>query len=129
MADLPPDLAEAVKQQAQARVEMSIQGYARYLTPEAVDSLRASFPGIPPRVSAFEVASADQSGGDYTVDIRYSNREASFIVRSKWRKLDAGWMVAHAERIWAEGDKRPGFVSKVVGGVVRTLAGLRPRKS
>ena len=48
MPDLPPDLATSVNDQAKARVEMSIQGYAKYLTPEAIDTLRASFPGMPP---------------------------------------------------------------------------------
>jgi hypothetical protein len=93
MAELPAELAEAVNQQAQARVEMNIQGYARFLTPEAIDSLRASFPGVPPRVSGYEVANVDQSGSDYAVDIRYSNREASFIaleVAEAGRGVDGG---------------------------------------
>ena len=33
---LPPDLEQAVSEQSQARVEMSIQGYAKYLTPQAI---------------------------------------------------------------------------------------------
>jgi hypothetical protein len=127
MAELPADLAENINQQAQARVEMSIQGYAKFLTPEAIDSLRASFPGIPPRVSGFEVATVEQVGGDYVVDVRYSNREESFIVQSKWRKLDSGWMVVHAERLWAAGEKRPGFLSKLAASVLRPLASLRRR--
>jgi len=127
MAELPADLAESVNEQAQARVDMSIQGYARFLTPEAVDSLRASFPGIPPRVSGFEVATVDQVGNDYVVDVRYSNREESFIVQSKWRKLESGWMVVHAERLWAAGDKRPGFFSKLAANLLRPLANLRRR--
>jgi len=40
MAELPADLAAAVNDQAEARVAMSIQGYAKYLTPEAVDTLQ-----------------------------------------------------------------------------------------
>jgi hypothetical protein len=45
MIELPAELAHAVNNQAEARVAMSIQGYAKYLTPEAVDTLRASFQG------------------------------------------------------------------------------------
>src|SRR3972149_10727354 len=48
----PEELLAAVQDQAEARVRADIQGYAKYLTPEAVDSLRASFPGLPPRVGA-----------------------------------------------------------------------------
>ena len=125
MAELPADLAEAVKAQAQARVEMNIQGYAKYLTPEAVDSLRASFPGIPPRVREFEIGNVAESGGDYMVDIVYAQRGDRFVVRSKWRKQDGAWLVAHAERLWAEGDKRPGPVSRIAGRVLRLLARLR----
>ncbi len=45
MPDLPQDLRAAVRAQAEARMEMNVREYASYLTPEAVDSLRASFPG------------------------------------------------------------------------------------
>jgi hypothetical protein len=31
----------------------------------------------------------------------------------------------HAERLWSEGDKRPGFLSRVAGSVLRRLAALR----
>ena len=93
----------------------------------ALHFLRASFPGIPPRVSGFEVATVDQVGSEYVVDVRYSNREESFIVQSKWRKLESGWMVVHAERLWAAGDKRPGFLSKLVANILRPLANLRRR--
>ena len=129
MAELPADLAEDVKAQAQARVEMNIQGYAKYLTPEAIDSLRASFPGVPPRVREFEIGNVAESGGDYTVDVVYAQRGDRFVVRSKWRKQDSGWMVAHAERIWNEGEARPGLLSKIAATVLRPLAGLRRRKS
>ena len=129
MAELPADLADAVNQQARARVEMNIQGYARYLTPEAVDSLRASFPGIPPRVSRYEIASADEVGSDFVINVGYFEREEPFIVQSRWRKqADNGWMVVHAERIWKAGEKRPGPLSKLAGSVLRSLAGLRRRR-
>ncbi|HEY5624859.1 MAG TPA: hypothetical protein VIT93_00065 [Dehalococcoidia bacterium] len=55
MADLPEELRGSVEDQARARLEMSIQGYAKYLTPEATDSLRDSSKGMPPRVNRFEV--------------------------------------------------------------------------
>jgi hypothetical protein len=52
-------------------------------------------------------------------------RDDEFVVRSRWRKENGGWMVAHAERLWSEGEKRPGLVSRIAGSVLRTLAGLR----
>lgn len=113
--------------QAKARVEMNVQGYAKYLTPEAVDSLRASFPGIPPRVGSYEIASAEQTGGDWQVEVRYISRDDSFVVRSRWHTDGSGWSVTHAERLWAEGDKRPGFLSKLVGSVLRVFAGRRSK--
>jgi hypothetical protein len=125
MAQLPEDLAAAVSDQAEARVAMNVQGYAKYLTPAAVDSLRASFPGVPPRVSRFEIGSAEGGGAEYVVNIRYFMRDDEFIVRSRWRKENGGWMVAHAERLWSEGEKRPGLLSRIAGSVLRTLAGLR----
>jgi hypothetical protein len=125
MAELPPELQAAVEDQAQARVEMSIQGYAKYLTPEAIDSLRASFPGIPPRVSAYSIASVETRGSEYVVEVSYSSRNESFQVRSRWRKDDDGWKVAHAERLWAEGQKRPGPLSRLADSVLRFFARLR----
>jgi len=124
MADLPEDLLAAVSDQAEARVAMNVQGYAKYLTPAAVDSLRASFPGVPPRVSRYEVGSTDGSGVEYLVNVRYFVRDEPFIVRSRWRKEDGGWMVAHAERLWSEGEKRPGLLSRLTGSLLRRLAGL-----
>lgn len=124
----PPELAQAVSEQSQARVEMNVQGYAKFLTPEAIDSLRASFPGIPPRVNKYEIASTDGSGNEYVVEIRYSSRDDSFLVRSRWSKREAGWIVVHAERLWAEGDKRPGFLSKMVARLLGPIARRRRSK-
>jgi hypothetical protein len=125
MAELPADLQQAVDDQAQARVAMNVQGFAKYLTPEAVDSLRASFPGIPPRVNGYEIASSEASGNDYTVEVRYSSREQWFVVRSRWAKQGEAWMVVHAERLWGENDTRPGFFNRLAGSVLRRLASLR----
>lgn len=119
---------QAVTEQSQARVDMSIQGYAKYLTPEAIDTLRASFPGIPPRVNGYEIASTDGSGDECVVEIRYSSRDDSFAVRSRWRKSDAGWMVAHAQRLWAEGNKRPGIVSRLAVKLLGPIARRRQSK-
>ncbi len=127
MADLPADLDAAVNDQASARVALNIQGYAKYLAPEAVDSLRASFPGIPPRVSLYDIASTTGGNSDYTVDVRYYVRDESFIVRSKWRKADDEWGVVHAERLWSEGGSQPGFLSRLVGSVLGRLARARRR--
>src|SRR3990170_2111771 len=93
----PEELLAAVQDQAEARVRADIQGYAKYLTPAAVDSLRASFPGLPPRVAAPEIEKRVPQGADHVFDIRYSARDESFVVRSRWRKQDDGWMVVHAE--------------------------------
>jgi hypothetical protein len=123
--EIPEDLLAAVNDQAAARVSMDIRGYAKYLTPDAIDSLRASFPGVPPRVTTYEVASTEAAGVDYTVDVRYYAREDSFIVRSRWGKRDGGWMVLHAERLWSEGEKRPGFLSRLAGTILGRLARLR----
>jgi hypothetical protein len=125
MVDLPEDLAAAVNDQAQARVDMNVSGFAKYLTPAAIDSLRASFPGVPPRVSRYEIDSTDGNASDITVNVRYFIRDESFIVRSKWQKQQDGWMVAHAERLWSEGEKRPGPLSKLAGSIVRWVASLR----
>src|SRR3989304_4647188 len=108
----PEELVYAVKGQAEARLRMDVQAFAKYLTPEAVESLRASFPGLPPRVAAYAIGEHDPC-----------------VVRARWRKLDGGWMVVHGERLWTEGQKRPGIVSRLLGAVVRTLAGLRRRSA
>ncbi len=125
MPDLPEELLAAVRQQAEARVRMDIQGFARYLTPEAIDSLRASFPGIPPRVQRFEIIAQEPRGADYVFEVRYSARDHSFVVRSRWRKLTEGWMVVHAERLWAPGEHRPGFLSRLLGSFLAWLRSLR----
>lgn len=126
MTELPAELEKAVNDQAEARVAMSIQGYAKYLTPEAVDTLRASFQGIPPRVNGYEVATTEDSGGgEYTVHVSYNSRDDSFMVRSKWRQVDGAWMVMHAERLWAEGDKHPGPLSRLGGRILGRLGRLR----
>ena len=125
MAEPPEELLAAVCDQAQARLRMDIQGVAKYLIPDAVDSLRASFPGLPPRVSDFNIAGREPRGNDFVFDIRYSARDQSFVVRSRWRNLEEGWRVIHAERLWAEGEKRPGIVSRILGFLLRPLASLR----
>lgn len=106
---------------------MSVQGYAKYLTPEAIESLRASFPGIPPRVNRYEIASAESMGGDYAVNIRYFERDTPFIVQSRWSKQGQGWMVVHAERLWAEGDKRPSALSRLAAKLLGSIARRRQR--
>lgn len=125
MAELPADLRQVIDEQAQARIAMRVQGYAKYLTPQAVDSLRASYTGIPPRVSRHEVASSEMDGTEYVVDVRYFSRDEPFVVRSRWAKQGDAWMVVHAERLWSEGDKRPGIFSRLAGSVLRRLAALR----
>ena len=127
MSEPPNELLYAVNGQAEARVRMDVSAYARYLTPEAGESLRASFPGLPPRVAAYEIEKHEPRGADHVFDVRYSARGERFVVRSRWRKLDGGWMVVHAERLWAEGQKRPGIVSRVLGSLLRALSGLRHR--
>lgn len=125
MPEPPEELLAAARDQADARVRMDVQGYAKYLTLEAIDSLRASFPGLPPRVAAYEIDRHEPRGVDHVFDVRYSARDVSFIVRSCWRKLEEGWMVVHAERLWAEGEKRPGVLSRLLGSLLRALARLR----
>ncbi|MEE8347441.1 MAG: hypothetical protein V3S20_08845 [Dehalococcoidia bacterium] len=125
MAEPPVELLAAVKDQAQARLRMDIQGVAKHLTPEAVDSLRASFPGLPPRVNDFNIAVCEPRGDDFVFDIRYLARDHSFVVRSRWRNLEEGWMVIHAERLWVEGEKRPGIISRILAFFLRPLARLR----
>jgi len=127
MAELPEALAVAVKDQAEARVAMNVQGFAKYLTPSAIDSLRASFPGVPPRVSRYEVGDTEGGGSEYTVNIRYFVRDDPFIVRSTWKNDGDSWMVAVAERLWDEGEKRPGPLNRLAGSVIRWVAGLRRR--
>ena len=125
MVELPDKLRASVEDQAQARVEMSIQGYAKYLTPEATDSLRASSKGMPPRVSRFEVDTVEGGGDNYTIDVRYFQRDESFVVRSRWQRRDDAWMVVHAERLWREGDAQPGLISRVLAKVLGPIARRR----
>jgi hypothetical protein len=125
MADLPEDLRSAAEDQAKARVEMSIQGYAKYLTPEATDSLRASTKGMPSRVSRFEVDAVEGGGDRYTIDVRYFQRDESFVVRSRWQRRDEAWMVVHAERQWREGEAGPGLISRALAKVLGPIARLR----
>jgi hypothetical protein len=80
---------------------------------------------VPPRVSRYELGSTEGSGAEYVVNVRYFMRDEEFVVRSRWRKENGGWMVAHAERLWSEGEKRPGTLSKIAGSIVRAIAGLR----
>lgn len=125
MAQPPDALLAAVREQAEARVRMDVQGYARYLTPEAIDSLRASFPGLPPRVTALEIEKHEPRGADFIFDVRYSARDQSFVVRSRWRELSEGWRVVHAERLWAEGERRPGLLARLLASLLRALARRR----
>ena len=126
--DLPQDLLAAVNDQAAARVAMNVQGYAGYLTPAAIDSLRGSFRGLPPRVSGYEIVTQEPLGADYVIDVRYSARSDSFVVRSRWTKQGERWMVAHAERLWAEGEPRPGFLSRLLAAVLSLFARSRNRQ-
>ena len=126
MPDTPYDLNAAIMDQAEARLRADVQTYAGYLTPQALDSLRASFPGLPPRVNRYEIASLQPQGSEYVCEVRYFARDDSFVVRSRWRQGPEGWMISHAERLWAEGDKRPGFLSRLGGSVLRLFARRRP---
>jgi hypothetical protein len=114
-----------VNDQAEARVAMDVQRFAKYLTPAAIDSLRASFPGVPPRVSKYEIGETSGGGSEYEVNVRYFVRDEPFIVRSVWKKEANGWMVAFAERLWSEGEKRPGPLNRFAGSILRWLASLR----
>lgn len=125
MCDLPKDLLSAVQDQAEARVRMDFRGYAKYLTPAAIESLRASFQGLPPRVSRYEIDSHDMAGEEYVLHVRYFVRDDFFVIRSRWRREEGEWRVTHAERIWAEDEKRPGLLSRLVGSVVGFLSALR----
>lgn len=121
MPEAPEQLLAAVCDQAEARVRMDVQGYARHLTPEAVDTLRASFPGTPPRVASYEIEKHESRGANHVFDVRYSARDVSFVVSSRWRELDGEWMVVHAERLWAEGEKKPGALSRLVAALLRAF--------
>jgi len=127
MAEENDELLATVREQAEARVRFDVQGFAKHFTPEALETLRASFPGLPPRVSGYEIVEQRQEGRDQVFEIRYAARESSFVVRSRWRRLSDGWRVVHAERLWREGEKRPGALSRLAGSLVRALARLRGR--
>ncbi|MDO8617207.1 MAG: hypothetical protein Q7T33_15980 [Dehalococcoidia bacterium] len=121
MPDLPEDLLAAVNDQAQARVQRNVQGYAKYLTPQAIDSLRGSFSGVPPRVSRYEIDSPEARGADFTVSVRYFVRDQAFVVRNRWHKEGDRWMIVHAERLWADGEHRPGILSRLAARLMRVL--------
>ena len=128
MPELPDDLAAAAAAAADARIRMDVQGVAKYLTPEAVDSLRASFQGIPPRVQRYEIDLQEPRGADWLIDVRYFARDHSFVISSRWRKLEEGWMVIHAERLAGAGGE-PGFLSRLLATLLRPFFLLRrPRR-
>jgi hypothetical protein len=127
MPDAPEDLLAVVQEQAQARVNRNIQGYAKFLTPQAIDSLRGSFSGLPPRVSRYEIDSQEARGGDFVFTIRYFVRDDWFQVRSRWHQEKDGWMVVEAERLWLEGDKRPGILSRLLGSLLGWFTRRRSR--
>lgn len=127
MAGDNDELLAAVREQAEARVRADVRGYAKHLTAEAVETLRSSFSGIPPRVSGYEIVERRPEGGDQVFDVRYEARDSSFVVRSRWRQLADGWHVVQAERLWREGERRPGVLSRLAGALARALARRRGR--
>ncbi len=80
---------------------------------------------MPPRVNRFEVDAVEGGGGKYTIDVRYFQRDESFVVRSRWQRRDDAWMVVHAERLWREGEAQPGIISRMMAKVLGPLARLR----
>ena len=128
MPEPPQELLDAARDAAEARIRMDLQGVAKYLTPEAVDSLRASFQGIPPRVQRYEIVTQEPRGADWLIDVRYFARDHSFVITSRWRRLNEGWMVIHAERLAGAGGQ-PGFFSRLLVTLLRPLFLLRrPRR-
>jgi len=121
------ELLAAVREQAEARVRSDVKGYAKHLTAEGLETLRSSFPGFPPRVSGYEIVEQRPEGRDQVFDVRYQARDSSFVVRSRWRRQAEGWRVVHAERLWREGEKRPGVLSRLAGSLARALARRRGR--
>ena len=121
------ELLAAVRDQAEARLRMDLQGYSKYLTQEAMATLRASFPGMPPRVHRYEIEKRTAEGEEHVFEVRYFGDNDSFLVRSRWQRLESGWMAVHAERLWREDEARPGLLSRLGGSLLRSLAGLRGR--
>ncbi len=121
------ELLAAVREQAEARVRADVRGYARHFTAEALETLRSSFPGVPPRVSGYEIVEQRPEGRDQVVAVRYEARESSFVVRSRWRRQAGGWRLVQAERLWRDGEKRPGVLSRLAGSVLRALGRGRGR--
>ncbi|MCH7810057.1 MAG: hypothetical protein IH863_05715 [Chloroflexi bacterium] len=80
---------------------------------------------MPPRVNRFEVDEEESGGDGYTIDVRYFQRDESFVVRSRWQRRDDAWMVVHAERLWREGEAQPGLISRVLAKVLGPIARLR----
>ena len=80
---------------------------------------------MPPRVNRFEMDAVEGGGNGYTIDVRYFQRDESFVVRSRWRRRDDVWTVVHAERLWREGEAQPGFISRVLAKVLGPIARLR----
>ncbi len=127
MAAENDELLAAVREQAEARVRADVRGYAKHLTAEALETLRSSFPGVPPRVSGYEIVEQRPEGGDQVVAVRYEARDSSFVVRSRWRRGPDGWHVVQAERLWRDGEKRRGVLSRLAGSVARALGRRRGR--
>ena len=120
-------LEDSLRRQAEARIAGDIATYTGFMTPEAMAALRASFAGMPPPVTAYEIASQKQEGDEHVVAVRYSNG-SSFVVRSRWRLVDGQWKAVHAERLLGEGEKPPSPLRRLLFRLLLPLAPLLRRR-
>lgn len=96
----------AVRDQAEARMEMDFQGFLAYFLPEAMAEMRSSMglqagrPARLPRpgtIERFEVVEATSDSDRGRSTIRYSGY-GSFVLKQEWVRTESGWRVAKMER-------------------------------
>ena len=96
----------AVRNQAEARMEMDLQSFAGYLAPEAMAQMRDQMGAQgrqriaiprPGAIARIEILEAECDGETGRSTVLYSGHGA-FALRQQWKRTDAGWRVTSLER-------------------------------
>lgn len=96
----------AVRNQAEARMEMDFQGFLGYFLPEAMAQMRATMgaqagrrPQLPRpgEIERFEIVEAVSDADQGRSVVRYSGY-GSFVLKQEWKRTEAGWRVTNMER-------------------------------
>jgi hypothetical protein len=95
----------AVRNQAEARMEMDFQGFLGYFLPEAMAQMRATMgaqggrPQLPRpgEIERFELMEVRSDGDEGRSAVRYSGY-GSFVLKQEWKRTEAGWRVTNMDR-------------------------------